>query len=101
MFVILIRCVFLLLNFALTIPFFQLRNVFSGDPATSSIFFSHVDIFPKPIQIPGNITTAYDITINRRIGEHSNFSVGLTIERKMPNNSWVDVPCNKNCAGSW
>lgn len=70
-----------------------------GDPATSAITISHMGMFPKPLHIPGEITTAYDITINRRIGQTSHLVFNVTWEKKILN-SWHVVRC-QNGLGSW
>lgn len=70
-----------------------------GDPATSAITISHMGMFPQPLHIPGEITTAYDITINRRIGQTSHLVLNVTWEKKFLN-GWLGVPC-RNGLGSW
>ncbi|CAG2229579.1 SLIT2 [Mytilus edulis] len=71
----------------------------TGDPATRVITVSHFDIFPKPIAIPGNITTDYDITIHRRIPTNTHYRLNVTMEKKLLGN-WHSVPCSRG-VGTW
>lgn len=73
--------------------------VLVGDPATRVITVSHFDIFPKPIAIPGNITTDYDITIHRRIPTNTHYRLNVTMEKKLLGN-WHSVPCSRG-VGTW
>lgn len=71
----------------------------SGDPATRAVTVSFFDLSPKPIQIPGNITSAYDITIHRRIGQNSHLRLNVTMDKKLLGR-WHPVPCNYH-VGTW
>lgn len=75
--------------------------VFLGNPATRSMNISYLDISPKPIRIPGNITSAYDIRINRRIGRYENspLQLNVTLDKALLGR-WHAVPC-LNKIGTW
>ncbi|CAG2230965.1 unnamed protein product [Mytilus edulis] len=71
----------------------------TGDPATRAITFSHFDLSPKPILVPGNITTAYDITIHRKIAKSTHLRLNVTMDKKLLHN-WHTVPCAHR-VGTW
>ncbi|XP_071137081.1 uncharacterized protein [Mytilus edulis] len=70
-----------------------------SDPATRAITFSHFDLSPKPIRVPGNITTAYDITIHRKIAKSTHLRLNVTMDMKLLGH-WHIVPC-KTRVGTW
>lgn len=108
------RCKYLLISLMFSIPctcsgfVFLYPNIHvlhtislrvSGDPATRAITVSHLDFSPKPLRIPGNVTTAYDIKIHRRIGKDSHLRLNVTMDKKLLGR-WHSVPCSRQ-VGTW